>query len=61
VILADGQIVEPGMSVLGSGGYLKAVTHMTGQEANDAAAACAGPTSEIAIFNLGAEITITDG
>lgn len=59
VLLADGQIVEPGMSVLGDGGYLSSVTHMTGQVVNDAAAACAGPTGEIAIFNLGAEVTIT--
>lgn len=61
VILADGQIVTPGMSVLGAGGYLSSVTHMTGQHVNDAAAACAGPTGEIAIFNLGAEVTVTTG
>ena len=61
VLLPDGQIVEPGMSVLGDGGYLSSVTHMTGQVVNDAAAACAGPTGEIAIFNLGAEVTITEG
>jgi hypothetical protein len=59
VLLPNGQIVEPGMSVLGDGGYMESVTHMTGQVVNDAAAACAGPTGEIAIFNLGAEVTIT--
>lgn len=59
VLLPDGQIVEPGMSVLGDGGYMTSVTHMTGQEVNDAATGCAGPTGEIAIFNLGAEVTIT--
>lgn len=61
VVLPDGQIVEPGMSVLGGGGYLSSVAHMTGQEVNDAAAECAGPTGEIAIFNLGSEVAITGG
>ena len=61
VLLPDGQIVEPGMSVLGDGGYMSSVTHMTGREVNDAAAACVGPTGEIAIFNLGAEVIVTNG
>jgi hypothetical protein len=59
ILLPDGQIVEPGMSVLGDGGYMESVTHMTGREVNDAATRCAGPTGEIAIFNLGEEVTIT--
>ena len=58
VLLPDSQIVEPGMSVLGDGGYMESVTHMTGREVNDAAR-CAGPTGEIAMFNLGAEVNIT--
>jgi hypothetical protein len=53
VLLPDGQIVEPGMSVLGGCGYLSSVAHMTGEEANDAATACAGPTGEIATFSIG--------
>ena len=61
VVLADGQIVEPGMSVLGAGGYMSSVTHMTGQAVNDAATRCTGPTGEIAVFNLGTEVTITGG
>jgi hypothetical protein len=60
VLLSDGQIVEPGTSVLGDGGYMSSVTHMTGREVNDAAAACVGPTGEIAIFNLGAEVAVTN-
>lgn len=60
VLLPDGLIVEPGMSILGEGGYLSSVTHMTGQKVNDAATACTGPTGEIAIFNLGSEIAITN-
>ena len=59
VLLPDSQIVEPGMSVLGDGGYMESVTHMTGRAVNDAATGCAGPTGEIAIFNLGAEVSIT--
>ncbi len=59
VLLTDGEIVELGMSVLGDGGYMPSVTHMTGQEVNDAARGCVGPTGEIAIFNLGAEVTVT--
>jgi hypothetical protein len=59
VLLPDGQSVEPGMSVLGDGGFMESVTHMTGPDVNSAATACIGPTGEIAIFNLGAEVTVT--
>ena len=58
VLLPDGQI-EPGMSVLAGGRYLDSVAHLTGRAVDDAATACAGPTGEIAIFNLGEEVTIT--
>lgn len=61
VVLPSGQIVRPGMSVLGDGGYLSSVSHLTGREVNDAAVACSGPTGEIAFFNLGTEVTITTG
>jgi hypothetical protein len=61
VRLEDGQVVEPGMTVYGGGGYLDRVgiERMAGAEVADAVEACAGPTCEIAIFNIGSEVTTT--
>ena len=63
VRLEDGQVVEPGMTVYGGGGYLDrgGIERMAGTEVADAADACAGPTGEIAIFNIGSEVTMTSG
>lgn len=63
VRLEDGQVVEPGMTVYGGGGYLDrgGIERMAGTEVADAANACAGPTGEIAIFNIGSEVTMTSG
>jgi hypothetical protein len=63
VILDSGEIVEPGMTVHGGGGYLQreGIEHMAGTAVADAAARCAGPTGEIAIFNIGSTVTITSG
>lgn len=61
--LEDGQVVERGMTVYGGGGYLDrgGIERMAGTEVADAADACAGPTGEIAIFNIGSEVTMTSG
>lgn len=60
VRLEDGQVVEPGTTVYGGGGYLDrgGIEWMAGATVADAAEACAGPTGEIAIFNPGSEVTI---
>jgi hypothetical protein len=59
VVLPSGAIAEPGMSVLGEGGYMTSVANMAGREVDAAAAACAGVTGEIAIFNLGSTVEVT--
>jgi hypothetical protein len=58
----QGQVIEPGMSVSGGGGYIQRdhVERSAGAEVADAASACAGPTGEIALFNIGSEVTATD-
>lgn len=63
VRLDNGEIVEPGMTVHGGGGYLKreGIEHMAGTAVADAAATCAGPTGETAIFNIGSTVTVTAG
>lgn len=63
VVLDSGEIVEPGMTVYGAGGYLQreGIEHMAGPAVADAAARCAGQTGEIAIFNIGSAVTITSG
>lgn len=63
VVLDSGEIVEPGMTVHGGGGYLEreGIEHMAGTAVADAAARCAGPTGDIAIFNIGSTVTITSG
>jgi hypothetical protein len=59
VILADGQLVELGMAVRGGGGFVPRdfIERKAGSEVADAAAACAGPTGEIALFDLGSAVT----
>lgn len=56
----DGQRIEPGMSVTGSGGYVPLVrdnlVRAAGAAVADAAIECAGPTGEIAYFNEGSAV-----
>ena len=56
----QGQLIEPGMSVNGGGGYLKyeQVEESAGTVVADAAQACAGPTGEIAFFNIGGDVSV---
>ena len=56
----QGQLIEPGMSVLGGGGYLnyELVKESAGAVVADAAQACVGPTGEIAFFNIGSSVKI---
>jgi hypothetical protein len=63
VRLDTGEMVEPGMTVHGGGGYLQrgGIEHVAGAAVADAAAVCAGPTGEIAIFNPGSTVTIVSG
>ena len=63
VRLDTGEMVEPGMTVHGGGGYLQrgGIEHMAGAAVADAAADCAGPTGEIAIFNPGSTVTTASG
>lgn len=62
VRLRDGVIAEPGMWVSGGGGYFQrdhVEQWVAGSEVADAAAACAGPTGEIAVFNLRSKVTVS--
>lgn len=63
VVLADGQTVEAGMTVHGAGGYLSPdrVEEFAGPEVAAAADRCAGPTREIAFFNIGSQVDVTAG
>ena len=56
----QGQLIKPGMSVLGSGGYHQHVLieETSGTAVADAAQACVGPTGEIAQFNLGSDVKL---
>jgi hypothetical protein len=49
------------MTVLGGGGFYQAarIEEFAGTEVARAAAACAGPTGEIAMFNLGSEVRVS--
>ena len=60
-IKLQGQLIEPGMSVSGGGGYIRRdhVESSAGPDVADAANACVGPTGEIAFFNIGSEVTVT--
>ena len=63
VVLEDGEKAEPGMTVYGAGGYLYRdhVEQLAGPEVADAADICAGPTGEIAFFNIGSEVDVILG
>ena len=56
----QGQLIEPGMTVLGGGGYHQheLIKEFAGTIVADAAQACAGPTGEIAFFNIGSSVKI---
>jgi len=56
----QGQLIEPGMSVSGGGGFLTygRVEEFAGTAVADAARACAGPTGEIAFFNIGSDVNV---
>jgi hypothetical protein len=62
-IVLDGQTIEPGATVSGEGGYLTRdhVEQLAGSQVADAAGRCAGPTGEIAFFNIGSEVEATSG
>ena len=61
VVLPDGQLVEPGMSVEGGGGYQSRaqVTEYAGSEVADSAATCVNARERIAVFNSDSEIVTT--
>ncbi|MCI0872176.1 MAG: hypothetical protein J4O07_10210 [Chloroflexi bacterium] len=56
----QGQLIEPGMIVLGGGGYHQheLIKEFAGTTVADAARACAGPTGEIAFFNIGSNVKV---
>lgn len=62
VVLDNGEIVEPGMTVYGGGGYLqrKHIEEMAGPAVAAAADRCTGPTGEIAFFNIESKVEVPD-
>lgn len=63
VVLEHSEKVEPGMTVYGGGGYLHRdhVEELSGSAVAEAPGRCAGPTGEIAFFNIESEVdVITD-
>jgi len=56
----QGQVIEPGMSVLGGGGYHhhSLIEELAGSDVADAAQACIGHDGEVALFNIGSEVKI---
>lgn len=58
VVLPGGEVVETGGMVHGSGGFhdRDQVASMITAEIADAAAECAGPDGEIAVFNPGSDV-----
>lgn len=69
VVLEDGETVEPGMTVYGGGGYLQpdrstrrsVVQQLSSPAVAEAAERCAGPTGEIAFFNIESEVDVLGG
>ncbi|HEX6300455.1 MAG TPA: hypothetical protein VF148_08325 [Acidimicrobiia bacterium] len=63
VVLADGQTVEAGMTVHGDGGYLSPdhLEELAGPKVAAAAERCAGPSREIAFFNIGSRVNVIGG
>lgn len=61
VLLEGGDKVEPGMTVYGGGGYLYRdhVGELSGSAVAEAADRCAGPTGEIAFFNMESKVDVT--
>lgn len=60
VVLANGERVEPGMTVYGGGGYLSTahIEASAGPAVAAAAQRCVGPTGEVAFFNMGSEVEV---
>jgi hypothetical protein len=63
VVLDGSEVLEPGMTFYGGGGYLQAeqIEEMTGPAVAAAAEMCAGPTGEVALFNVDSEVEILGG
>ena len=61
-----GQLIEPGMSVEGGGGYVpyESIKAVAGTAVADAAQVCAdragqpGPTADVAFFNVGSKVDV---
>jgi hypothetical protein len=62
VVLDNGEMVLPGMTVYGAGGYLQRehIEELTGPAVAAAADRCTGPTGEIAFFNIESEVDVVD-
>lgn len=60
VVLANGDRVEPGMTVYGGGGYVSTANLEASAGPTVAAAAqhCLGPSGEVAFFNVGSEVEV---
>lgn len=60
VVLKDGETIVPGTLVYGGGGYLHRghVEQVAGAVVADAAERCAGPTGEIAFFNIESDVDV---
>ena len=63
VRLPEGDVAPLGSRVTGGGGYsssLDGIVDQYGQEVADAAERCLGDTGEVALFNLGSDVTRLD-
>ncbi len=60
-VVLNGNVIKPGRTVTGDGGYIDAayVEEMVSAEVADAAGRCAGPTGEIAFFNIGSAVEVS--
>ena len=63
VVLSGGVRVEPGMSVEGGGGWLQPeqIRDSVGDAVVIEARRCLGPTGEVAVFNFGSKVEISEG